>query len=84
MRDDREQLTALVTEAVQRLRGLHTDIRQQGMVDPALAWIAYRVREVEELLLPASGEPIMGWAGSVHEGEPAYHLDLARVGDRGE
>jgi len=52
---------ALVTAAVQRLRDLDTDIRQQGAVDPALAWIAYRVREVEELLGAVGREPVKHW-----------------------
>jgi len=33
-------------------------------VDPALTWIAYRVREVEELLSPVERESVRRWASS--------------------
>jgi len=33
-------------------------------VDPALTWIAYRVREVEELLSPVERESVRRWTSS--------------------
>jgi len=54
--DPDEDLRLLVAAAIQRLKVLNTDIQLQGTVDPALVWIGYRIKEVEELLQPAVHE----------------------------
>ena len=54
--DPDEDLRLLVVDAIQRLKILNIDIRLQGTVDPALVWIGYRIKEVEELLQPAVHE----------------------------
>lgn len=54
MWDPEEDLRLLVADAIQRLKILNIDIQLQGTVDPALVWIGYRVKEVEELLLPVT------------------------------
>lgn len=58
MWDPNEDLKLLVAEAIQRLKLLNLDIQLQGAVDPALIWIGYRVKEVEELLDPITREAL--------------------------
>ena len=54
--DPDEDLRLLVAAAIQRLKVLNIEIQLQGTVDPALVWIGYRIKEVEELLQPAVHE----------------------------
>lgn len=56
MWDPDEDLRLLVAAAIQRLKVLNIEIQLQGTVDPALVWIGYRIKEVEELLQPAVHE----------------------------
>ena len=56
MWDPDEDLRLLVAAAIQRLKVLNIEIQLQGTVDPALVWIGYRIKEVEELLQPVLHE----------------------------